>query len=238
MLNVGRHIPWLGTNLCNFSKKSLLEISQRAISTGQNVNQTQPEKNTANQEDTTNDASAYDPPPSAPISRSYIHEHKRSMKSVMKEIFCGRVDTRMLSYPDVINNDAYHDIFKRCAKVKDTLNEKKELVDSIDNNGKVSKDILLALRSQGFYGLHVPEKDGGEGLSLTETLCMIEELSVNLSLSESIVTPLTLGYKALELYGTEEQKSKYLPSLVSGQKIGTICISDESCGSDPASVSS
>ena len=137
----------------------------------------------------------------------------------------------------MINNDAYHDIFAKCAKVKDTLEEKKELIDSIDQNGKVSKDLLYALRSQGFYGLNVPEKDGGEGLSMTETLSMIEELSVNLSLSESIVTPLTLGYKAIQLFGTEEQKTKYLPEMISGHKIGAICISDETCGSDPCSVS-
>ena len=235
MLNAGRQISWLGTNV---SKQNLPGFGHRAITTGSIFNQkTQAEEiNTDKDNKTFSEASSYEPPASPVISRSYLDEHRRSMKPFMKELFCGRVDPRVFSYPDVINNDAYHDIFQRCGKVRNTLKDKKDLVDSIDSNGKVSKDLLLALRSQGFYGLYVPEKDGGEGLSLTESLCMIEELSVNLSLSESIVTPLTLGYKALELYGTEQQKSKYLPSLISGQKIGAICISDEACGSDPNSV--
>jgi len=136
----------------------------------------------------------------------------------------------------VINNDAYEDMFKRCTKVRDTLKEKINLVENIDSDRKVSKDLLLALRSQGFYALNVAEAEGGEGLSMTESLRLFEELSVDLSLSENIITPVTLGYKAIQLFGSDRQKSKYLPSLISGQKIGTICISDESCGSDPTST--
>ena len=121
--------------------------------------------------------------------------------------------------------------------MQDIIKERQSLIDSIDIDGKVSKDLLLALRSQGYYGLNVAEAEGGEGLSMTETLRLFEELSVDLSLSESIITPVTLGYKAIQLCGSEVQKSKYLPSLIAGQKIGAICISDEMCGSDPCSVS-
>ena len=234
MLHSGRHITCLGSNLCNTSILNIRGLGHRTLNTG--CNKWQNAQTDKINDDTSSAASTYEPPKPI-ISRTYIDDHRRDMKPVMKELFLARMDTRILSFPDVINNDAYHDIFTKCAKVKDTLEEKKGLIDSIDKNGKVSKDLLYALRSQGFYGLNVPEKDGGEGLSMTETLRMIEELSVNLSLSESIVTPLTMGYKAIQLFGTEEQKTKYLPEMISGQKIGAICISDETCGSDPCSVS-
>ena len=233
MINAGRQITWLGTNLCNIVK--VCQVNIRTVSTGKGDHQAQ-EKPQQSEEDVNSKPSNFEPPKPV-VPRSYLDEFRRPMKPFMKELFCGRADTTIFSYPDVIDNDSYYDMFNRCSKVKDTLNEKKDLVDSIDNEGRVSKDLLLALKSQGFYALNVPENEGGEGLSVTESLRLIEELSVNLSLSENIITPATLGYKALQLFGTDSQKAKYLPSLISGQKIGTICISDDACGSDPVSVS-
>ena len=239
MISAGRHITWIGTNLSNLPNCGWKVQLWRTISTGRGLKQqNQAEQQKQKEEiDSSNNTTNYEPPPPPRVPRGYLDEHRRDMKPFMKELFCGRVDTRVFSYPDVINNDSYNDMFKRCTKVQDTLKEKKNLVDNIDIDGKVSKDLLLALRSQGFYALNVPDTEGGEGLSMTESLRLIEELSVDLSLSENIITPATLGYKAIQLFGSEIQKSKYLPSLISGQKIGTICISDEACGSDPTSVS-
>jgi len=238
MISAGRQITWLGTNLSNLPNCCWKVQLRRTVSTGrdlkqQNQAETQEQKEEINSSNTT----SFEPPPPPKVPRGYLEGHRRDMKPFMKELFCGRVDTRVFSYPDVINNDSYNDMFKRCTKVQDILKEKKNLVDNIDIEGKVSKDLLLALRSQGFYALNVTDAEGGEGLSMTESLRMIEELSVDLSLSENIIAPATLGYKAIQLFGSDVQKSKYLPSLISGQKIGTICISDDACGSDPTSVS-
>ena len=237
MINAGRHILWLGTNLSN-TTKGWQGCFQRAVSTGNHFKQMNHavDQKAETNDNTGNDTSNFEPPPPPGVPRGYLNDHRREMKPVIKELFCGRADTRVFSYPDVLNNDAYHDMFKRCSKVQEILKEKKNLVDSIDSDGKVSKDLLLSLRSQGYYALNIPENEGGEGLSMTETLRLIEELSVDLSLSETIITPITVGYKALQLHGSESLKSKYLPSLISGQKIGALCISDENCGTDPTMV--
>ena len=234
MINAGRR--WIGKTYRHVIN---LHHVRRTVTTGSQFEQrSQAEFKEASNSDTTGiNPSNFEPPSPPGVSRTYLDECRRPMKPFMKELFCGRADTQVFSYPDVINNDAYYDIFKRCGNVQKVLKEKIDLIERIDSDGKVSKDLLLALRSQGFYALNTPESDGGEGLSMTESLRLIEELSVNLSLSENIITPLTLGYKAIQLYGTDIQKSKYLPKLISGQKIGTICISDDLCGSDPSSVS-
>ena len=234
MINAGRR--WIGKNYRHVIN---LHHVRRTVTTGSQFEQrSQAEfKEDSNSDTTGINPSNFEPPSPPGVSRTYLDECRRPMKPFMKELFCGRADTQVFSYPDVINNDAYYDIFKRCGNVQKVLKEKIDLIERIDSDGKVSKDLLLALRSQGFYALNTPESDGGEGLSMTESLRLIEELSVNLSLSENIITPLTLGYKAIQLYGTDIQKSKYLPKLISGQKIGTICISDDLCGSDPSSVS-
>ena len=93
--------------------------------------------------------------------------------------------------------------------------EKRQLLkDTIDSEGRIPKDVLLALRSQGFYGLHAKAEDGGEGLSTTETTRLLEELaSIDLSLSEAVATPLTLGYSAIQMFGTDDQVFVFQVSL-------------------------
>ena len=238
MINTGRIILWGVLPRAHLST-SYLPSGIRTITTGLNHRNINPEakqdKSNEKEEDTVQEPSDFKPPPPE-VPRTYLDDFRRPLTSVMKDLFRGKFNAHILSYPDVINNETYYDLFDRCNKTQNILEQKKDLIENIDREGKVSKDILLALRSQGFYGLSVPKKDGGEGLSVTETLRLVEELSVNLSLSESVITAATLGYKAVQLFGTEKQKEKYLPSLISGQKIGSICISDNKAGCDPTAV--
>ena len=74
-----------------------------------------------------------------------------------------RFPTATLSYPDVLPKDRYHSLEERCQRAKQTLHTKRDLVDSIEQEGRVPKDLLLALRSQGFYGLNVPKGEGIQG---------------------------------------------------------------------------
>ena len=165
MINAGRQISWLGTNLSNCIIKAQKAPGRRGINTSKVLSQqshtdTKDEKSDSHDESI--DTSKYEPA-SPGVPRGYLDKFRRQMKPVVKELFCGRVDTRIFSYPDVINNEAYDNMFQRCSSVKNILKDKKELLDSIDSDGKVSKDLLFSLRSQGFYGLDIPEDEGGEG---------------------------------------------------------------------------
>jgi len=44
--------------------------------------------------------------------------------------------------------------------------------------------------------------------------------------------PQSIGYKGILLYGTEEQKAKYIPDLATGKKIAAYCLTEPSSGSD------
>ena len=238
MINAGRIVLW-GILPRTYPSAKYLPSAIRTITTGsnhRNVNQAAKQcKNDEKEENTVQEPPDFDPPPPE-VPRTNLEDFRRPLTSVMKDLFRGKLNTHILSYPDVINNETYYDLFDRCNKTQQILEQKKDLIENIDKEGKVSKDILLALRTQGFYGLNVPKKDGGQGYSVTETLRLVEELGVNLSLSECVIAPMTLGYKSVQLFGTEKQKEKYLPSLISGQKIGTICVSDNKAGCDPTAV--
>lgn len=167
-----------------------------------------------------------------------MDQFRKPLDSVSKEIFLGKLDTKIFSYPDVLPNDRYFDLEERCTRLHKTLKENAETLEtSIREEGRVPKTILLALRSQGFYGLNSKVEDGGEGLSVTETARLLEELSTfDLSVSESVAIPLTMGYKAIELFGTDTQKNFYLPKMKSGEWIGSICMSDKASGTDFAAT--
>lgn len=111
------------------------------------------------------------------------------------------MDTRIFSYPDVLTNDRYFALEKRVKKLGKLVEEKSEVLEgSINNEGRISKDFLLGLRGQGFYGLDAPVELGGEGLTVTETVRLLEELAaVDLSLAETVAVPLTMGYSAIEV---------------------------------------
>ncbi len=129
------------------------------------------------------------------------------------------MNTAIFSYPDVLTNDRYFALDKRCDKLHATIAEKVSLLEeAIQTEGRIPKDILLPLRSQGFYGLGASVEHGGEGLTVTETVRLLEELaSVDLSLSETVAVPATLGYRAIELYGTEDQVGYWLSAVVNSK---------------------
>ncbi len=106
-----------------------------------------------------------------------------------------------------------------------------------DSRGAFDRDILDRLAGLGFLGMMVPERYGGLELDLPTYLVAFEELArgdAALSLTIHIQNgpvPIIL----LE-HGTDEQKSRWLPALASGEKIAGFALSEAGAGSDPASM--
>jgi len=166
-----------------------------------------------------------------------IDADRVAMPSLIKEIFVGRFNNAVMSYPDVLQKDRHQSLANRCLKAAESLREKRDLVDKIGTEKRVPKDILLALRSQGFYGLNVPVENGGEGLGLTETCRVMEELSVDMNLSETIASAANIGYKALQLFGSETMKKEHLEKFAKGHQIMALCMADSGAGCDAANSS-
>ena len=89
----------------------------------------------------------------------------------------------------------------------------------------------------GLLGITVSSKYGGLGLGYFEHLLAMEELSrVSGSIGLSYGAHSKLCVNQIYRHGTEEQKAKYLPDLVSGQKIGSLAMSEPGSGSDVISM--
>ena len=82
-----------------------------------------------------------------------------------------------------------------------------------------------------------PRGNGGLGLPQGGYVRIMQDLAaVDGALAVTLGAHQSIGYKALLLYGTEEQKKRYLPKLASGQLIACYCLTEPGSGSDAASV--
>src|SRR6266480_5624116 len=109
----------------------------------------------------------------------------------------------------------------------------------IEEERWVGDDVVAGLGERGLTGLYVPEEYGGQGLSQTgycrvfETFAQIDgTLSVVMGVHQSI------GMKGIVLYGTDEQKERFLPDLASGRKLAGFALTEPNAGSDAYNIES
>jgi alkylation response protein AidB-like acyl-CoA dehydrogenase len=99
------------------------------------------------------------------------------------------------------------------------------------------RDMFDKMAQLGFAGMTVPEECGGVGADYLSYILMLEEINrVVPALGTVLSVHNSLVNGALLLYGTEEQKARYLPLLASGQWLGAYALSEAHAGSNPAAM--
>jgi alkylation response protein AidB-like acyl-CoA dehydrogenase len=97
-------------------------------------------------------------------------------------------------------------------------------------------DIFTDLGNLGFCGMTIPEAYGGAGLSYQDCAVALEEIA-KYSVSYSVtVSVSTMVQAIINDFGTEKQKTTYLPALTAGAEIGAFCLSESSAGSDAGAL--
>ncbi len=107
-----------------------------------------------------------------------------------------------------------------------------------ETEGRVPREVLTEMGEIGFFGLRVPEEYGGVGMGPLASLVFAEELGRStfggFSITALVHTDLAMPY--LLNYGSEEQKKRWLPAMVSGEIITAIAITEPDAGSDVAAI--
>ncbi|MFN8654474.1 MAG: acyl-CoA dehydrogenase family protein [Gemmatimonadales bacterium] len=110
--------------------------------------------------------------------------------------------------------------------------------DKIDREGKIPADVVQGLREMGAFGIKIASEYGGLGLSqlmYTKAIGLVTSqdgsMTALLSAAQSIGVP-----GPLKMFGTPEQKKKYLPRLAKGA-ISAFALTEPNVGSDPAGLS-
>ena len=105
-----------------------------------------------------------------------------------------------------------------------------------DSKGLYPKEEVRKMGELGFMGMMASPEYGGGGMDTLSYVLAMEEISkVDSSCSVIMSVNNSLVCWGLETFGTEEQKSKYLPRLASGEWIGAFCLSEPEAGSDATS---
>ena len=96
-----------------------------------------------------------------------------------------------------------------------------------------TKEIMEKAGELGFLGVSVPEEYGGLGMDFVSTMLVCDYISAATgSLSTAFGAHTGIGTLPITLYGTEEQKQKYVPNLASGKWFGSYCLTEPGAGSD------
>ncbi len=100
-------------------------------------------------------------------------------------------------------------------------------------NYKLTENIMRKAGEMGFLSISVPEAYGGMEMGFVSTILVCDYISGSTgSFSTAYGAHTGIGTMPIVLYGTEEQKSKFVPALATGEKFGAYCLTEPDAGSD------
>ncbi len=106
-----------------------------------------------------------------------------------------------------------------------------------DKAGEMPAEFLQQMREFGLFGFVIPEEFGGMGFSSSAYSRAIQELSFyEGSIAITAGAHSSIGMRGLLIFGTDEQKKRYLPRLATGEMIAAFCLTEPGSGSDAASI--
>ena len=108
---------------------------------------------------------------------------------------------------------------------------------ALDREDRVPFETLEKLSEMGFMGLCVPEEYDGAGSDFLSYCLLIEELSrADAGVGVTLAVHTSAGTLPILMFGTEEQKAKWLPPLARGERVGSFALTEPTTGSDAAAI--
>src|SRR5437867_6680284 len=107
----------------------------------------------------------------------------------------------------------------------------------IDRQADIPRSVIDGLGRVGVLGMTAPKEYGGHGFSQMANCKVLEEIGRRCASTSVFVNAHhSIGIRALLLFGTHEQKQKWLPKLVTGEQLGSFALTEKEAGSDAANV--
>lgn len=157
--------------------------------------------------------------------------------SVAKALMAGRIlEEDLIPYPELLAKD--RDVLASMLEAIDEFLEPKHAdFKRWDREAAQPAEFIDGLKDLGLFGLIIPEEHGGLGLSNAAYARVLAQTSTHdSSVTLTVGAHSSIGMKGLLLFGTADQRARYLPKLASGQMIAAFCLTEAGAGSDAASI--
>jgi len=117
------------------------------------------------------------------------------------------------------------------------VNEVAPVAEELDRTKRFPSDVVRKMGELGWMGIPFPEEVGGAGGTSLQYAIAVEELTrVDSSVAITMCAHTSLGTQPIYLFGSEEQRAKYLPDLCAGRKLGAFGLTEPEAGSDAGNV--
>jgi alkylation response protein AidB-like acyl-CoA dehydrogenase len=111
------------------------------------------------------------------------------------------------------------------------------VAEELDRTKAFPYDLVTKMGALGWMGIPFPEEVGGAGGTSLQYAIAVEELTrVDSSVAITLCAHTSLGTQPIYLFGSEEQKAKYLPDLTAGRRLGAFGLTEPEAGSDAGNV--
>src|SRR6058998_1797047 len=128
-------------------------------------------------------------------------------------------------------------------ELDETLRELRQFLDEhlhpaeIDRQADIPREVIDGLGRVGVLGMTAPKEYGGRGFSQMANCKVLEEIGRRCASTSVFVNAHhSIGIRALLLFGTHEQKQRWLPKLSTGEQLGAFALTEKEAGSDAANV--
>src|SRR3981189_1285664 len=152
-----------------------------------------------------------------------------------KSLFFGDIlEDQLFPYPEMPRDQA-----ELVQPICETIDKYVGGIDprKLDRTGEFPPELLQSLKEIGLFGVIVPEEHGGLGLSNTGYARGMQQVAPwDASIAVTLGAHSSIGLKGLLLFGTAEQKRRFLPKLATGEMIAAFCLTEPGSGSDAFSI--
>jgi alkylation response protein AidB-like acyl-CoA dehydrogenase len=153
-----------------------------------------------------------------------------------KGLFLGRfISDWVMPYPR-IPAAQQTDLDQTLAELRTMLDTELDPAE-VDRRADIPRNVIDGLGRVGVLGMTAPKEFGGHGFSQMANCKILEEIGSRCASTSVFVNAHhSIGIRALLLFGSREQKEKWLPKLVTGEWLGAFALTEEQAGSDAANV--
>ncbi|XP_012252201.1 very long-chain specific acyl-CoA dehydrogenase, mitochondrial [Athalia rosae] len=172
------------------------------------------------------------------LEKKAAEKSAKDSQSFVMNIFRGQVQSNQLfPYPEPLSMEQRETLTMFIDPVQKFFEEVNNPAKN-DDTAAIDEKTATALWELGAFGLQVPIDYGGSGLTNTQYAACVEIVGAHdLGVGITLGAHQSIGFKGILLYGTPEQKSKYLPRVTSTD-YAAFCLTEPSSGSDAGSIRS